>query len=56
MVSSSPASFDISGKLHEEVIRKLPFKDNVIRKDSASKEEKRINFFKGPLPLSNTQQ
>ena len=47
---------DISGKLHEEVIRKLPFKDNVIRKDSASEEEKRIDFFKGPLPLRNTQQ
>jgi hypothetical protein len=38
------------------VIKKLPFKESVLKNDSVSEEEKRINFFKGPLPLSNTQQ
>ena len=42
--------------MHQEVIKKLPFKESILKKDSESEDEKRINFFKGPLRVSSTQQ
>jgi hypothetical protein len=42
-----------SGPLREEQVKKLPFKEPALPKKTSCDETKRINFFKGPLPLSS---
>ena len=47
---------DTSGPLKMELSTKLPFKEPSTKRNVVESEVERINFFKGPLPLSGNTQ
>ena len=44
---------EISGPLRDEIFLKLPFKEKATKKDCLTEELRRLQFFKGPIPLNS---